>query len=54
MVEFQLHRMIIAEALAEDGYRFGAVVIDAAHFVPQSRPRHLIPLPLVVGRSAIT
>jgi DNA (cytosine-5)-methyltransferase 1 len=32
----------IAEALAEDGYRFGAVVIDAAHFVPQSRPRLFI------------
>jgi DNA (cytosine-5)-methyltransferase 1 len=29
----------IASALAELDYRFGAVVIDAAHFVPQSRPR---------------
>jgi DNA (cytosine-5)-methyltransferase 1 len=29
----------IADALAEDGYRFGALVVDAAHFVPQSRPR---------------
>lgn len=26
-------------ALAAEGYRFGAVVVDAAHFVPQSRPR---------------
>ncbi|HEX2493663.1 MAG TPA: DNA cytosine methyltransferase [Steroidobacter sp.] len=29
----------IASALAKGGYRFGAVVIDAVHFVPQSRPR---------------
>ena len=29
----------ICEALNGEGYRFGAVVIDAAHFVPQSRPR---------------
>jgi DNA (cytosine-5)-methyltransferase 1 len=29
----------IASALAESGYRYGAAVIDAAHFVPQSRPR---------------
>ncbi|MBV8661915.1 MAG: DNA cytosine methyltransferase, partial [Hyphomicrobiales bacterium] len=29
----------IASALAEADYRFGALVIDAAHFVPQSRPR---------------
>jgi DNA (cytosine-5)-methyltransferase 1 len=29
----------IALALAESDYRFGAAVIDAAHFVPQSRPR---------------
>ncbi len=29
----------ISNALADGGYRFGAVVIDAAHFVPQSRPR---------------
>ena len=26
-------------ALADLGYRFGALTIDAAHFVPQSRPR---------------
>jgi len=29
----------IAAALSESGYSFGATVIDAAHFVPQSRPR---------------
>ena len=29
----------ICEALAEDNYRFGAVLVDAAHFVPQSRLR---------------
>ncbi len=29
----------IGDALAESGYFFGAVVIDAIHFVPQSRPR---------------
>lgn len=29
----------IGSALAEAGYRYGAVVVDAAHFVPQSRPR---------------
>ena len=29
----------IAEALASDGYLFGALLIDAKHFVPQSRPR---------------
>jgi DNA (cytosine-5)-methyltransferase 1 len=29
----------IASALAESDYQFGAAVIDAAHFVPQSRPR---------------
>lgn len=29
----------ICGALSDIGYRFGAVVIDAAHFVPQSRPR---------------
>lgn len=29
----------ICNALAHAGYRFGAVVIDAKHFVPQSRPR---------------
>ena len=29
----------IAGAIAEAGYQFGAVIVDAAHFVPQSRPR---------------
>lgn len=29
----------ICEALAKGGYRFGALVIDAALFLPQSRPR---------------
>src|ERR1700729_640917 len=29
----------IAAALTELDYRFGAAVIDAVHFVPQSRPR---------------
>jgi DNA (cytosine-5)-methyltransferase 1 len=29
----------IAAALAESDYQFGAVVINAVHFVPQSRPR---------------
>ncbi len=32
----------IAGALADVGYRFGALVIDAVHFVPQSRPRLFI------------
>lgn len=32
----------IGAALAGGGYRFGAVVMDAAHFVPQSRPRLFI------------
>jgi DNA (cytosine-5)-methyltransferase 1 len=32
----------LCKALAEQGYRFGAVVIDAALFVPQSRPRLFI------------
>jgi DNA (cytosine-5)-methyltransferase 1 len=32
----------ICEALAGQGYRFGALVIDAALFVPQSRPRLFI------------
>jgi DNA (cytosine-5)-methyltransferase 1 len=29
----------LCQALAEEGYRFGAVEIDAALFLPQSRPR---------------
>jgi DNA (cytosine-5)-methyltransferase 1 len=32
----------IGSALAKGGYRFGAVVIDAAQFLPQSRPRLFI------------
>ncbi len=32
----------ICAALAEGGYRFGALVIDAALFLPQSRPRLFI------------
>jgi DNA (cytosine-5)-methyltransferase 1 len=32
----------ICEALAQERYRFGALVIDAALFVPQSRPRLFI------------
>jgi DNA (cytosine-5)-methyltransferase 1 len=32
----------IGSAFADSGYRFGAVVIDAARFVPQSRPRLFI------------
>lgn len=32
----------IAKSLAEEGYVFGAMVIDAVHFVPQSRPRLFI------------
>ena len=34
-------RAIIGSLLAE-GYRYGALVIDAVHFVPQSRPRLFI------------
>ncbi len=32
----------ICEALSDLGYLFGAIVADAAHFVPQSRPRLFI------------
>lgn len=32
----------IASAIVSEGYRLGAVVIDALHFVPQSRPRLFI------------
>ncbi len=32
----------ICAALADEGYRFGALVIDAALFLPQSRPRLFI------------
>ena len=32
----------ICKALSKEGYRFGALIIDAALFVPQSRPRLFI------------
>jgi len=32
----------ICRALSDGGFRFGPLVIDAVHFVPQSRPRLLI------------
>lgn len=32
----------IAQALSEENYQFGAMVIDAVHFIPQSRPRLFI------------
>lgn len=32
----------IAKAISEEGYVFGAMVIDAIHFLPQSRPRLFI------------
>lgn len=32
----------LAAALSKEGYRLGAAVIDAVHFVPQSRPRLFI------------
>jgi DNA (cytosine-5)-methyltransferase 1 len=32
----------LCRALAEEGYRVGALVADAAHFLPQSRPRLFI------------
>ena len=32
----------ISESLHQNGYRFGAMVLDAVHFVPQSRPRLFI------------
>ena len=32
----------ISAAIAKQGYQFGALVIDAVHFVPQSRPRLFI------------
>jgi DNA (cytosine-5)-methyltransferase 1 len=40
----------IGGALAGGGYEFGAVVMDAAHFLPQSRPRLFI----VAVRSALS
>jgi DNA (cytosine-5)-methyltransferase 1 len=32
----------ITRALSEENYQFGAMVIDAVHFIPQSRPRLFI------------
>lgn len=32
----------IAKSVAGEGYNFGAIVVDAVHFVPQSRPRVFI------------
>lgn len=32
----------LANALVDAGYRFGAVVVNAVHFLPQSRPRLFI------------
>lgn len=32
----------IVKAVANEGYRLGAMIIDAVHFVPQSRPRLFI------------
>ena len=40
----------ILDAVAAGGYRCGAVVVDAAHFVPQSRPRLFI----IAAREDIT
>lgn len=49
----------LCSALAKGGYRFGAAVMDAAHFVPQSRPRLFImavaenaPVPVLVVQNA--
>jgi DNA (cytosine-5)-methyltransferase 1 len=33
---------VIAKSIAGEGYKFGAVVMDAVHFLPQSRPRVFI------------
>jgi DNA (cytosine-5)-methyltransferase 1 len=30
---------MLCQAVANSGYRFGAIIADAVHFVPQSRPR---------------
>ena len=32
----------LCQALADEGYRFGALEIDAARFLPQSRPRMFV------------
>ena len=44
----------ICDALAEAGYRFGAMMIDAACFVPQSRPRIFIVATLDEAPPALT
>ena len=48
----------IGDAVVDTGYRFGALVVDAARFVPQSRPRLFVvaadqgfPIPAAVRRS---
>ena len=47
----------LCRALSEQGYGFGALEIDAAHFTPQSRPRVFViatrepPAPALVGDS---
>ncbi|MYE05850.1 MAG: DNA cytosine methyltransferase [Chloroflexi bacterium] len=40
----------IAGAVERAGYRFGAVVVDAVNFVPQSRPRLFV---IAVGRNQV-
>jgi DNA (cytosine-5)-methyltransferase 1 len=49
----------ICNALSGGGYRYGAIVIDARHFVPQSRPRLFfvavaedVPVPTSLTRNA--
>lgn len=41
------HFAAICRQLSKTGYRYGAVVIDAKHFLPQSRPRVFI---VAIGR----
>jgi DNA (cytosine-5)-methyltransferase 1 len=49
----------LCAALAQHGYRFGALELDAAHFAPQSRPRLFVvatradPPPELVGESPL-
>ncbi|MDE0508421.1 MAG: DNA cytosine methyltransferase [Gammaproteobacteria bacterium] len=40
----------ICRALRDGGYRYGPLVVDAAHFLPQSRPRLLI---VAIGKDMI-
>lgn len=49
----------IGDVVARTGYRFGALVVDAVHFLPQSRPRLFViaanrdlPIPTAVVRSS--